>query len=220
MFQLRCLGRIVAVPAALLIPLGAVPGTTTSVVAARMPATTTVTVTSTVDTFVAGRSPDSQFTGYGQYDLPLQNFVVNAGYTQQPITTTEVAGTFRGLQEFDFSQFAGRHIGRAVWHGDALAVTGTTPVVLALLPISTAWDPWSISWNDQPGVRAFQRDSKGFTHPGWRTADITTYVANYASGLWVNYGLELRVPAGNGLVQLASYIWGPASYVEVTYSTL
>jgi hypothetical protein len=219
MLQLRCLRRIVAVPAALLIPFGAVPGTTTSAAATRRPATTTVTVTSIVDTFVAGRYPGNQFTGYGQYDIPLQNFVVNAGYTQQPITTAEVAGTFRGLQKFDFSQFAGHHIVRAVWHGDALAVTGTKPVVLALRPVSTAWDPWNISWDDQPGVRAFQSYTDGFRHPGWRTADITTYIANYASGLWANHGLELRVPAGNGLVQLASYIDGPASYVEVTYST-
>ncbi len=216
---LRSVRRIVAVPAALLIPLGAVPGTTTSAAATRTPATTTVTVPTAVDTFVAGRYPDNQVTGYGQYDIPLNNFVVNVGYTEQPITTADVKGTFRGLQKFDFSQFAGRHIVRAIWHGDALAVTGAKPVTLALLPVSTPWDQWNVSWATQPGVRAFATYSKGFTHPGWRTADITTFVENYASGLWVNHGLELRVPAGNGLVQLASYIWGPTSYVEVTYST-
>ncbi|MDQ1447223.1 MAG: Disaggregatase related repeat, partial [Actinomycetota bacterium] len=201
MLQIRYVRRAIPVLAFLLIPLGAVPGPPPLGAATHTSATTTATVTAAVDTFVAGRSSGNDFTGYGQYDIPLANFVVNAGYTQQPVTTTEVAGTFRGLQKFDFSQFAGREIVKAVWHGDALAVTGTKPVVLALLPISTEWEQWSVSWANQPGVRAFQRYSKGFTHPGWRTADITTYVANYASGLWVNHGLELRVPSRDGLVQ-------------------
>ena len=219
MLRLRHVRCAIPALAVLLIPLAVVPGTAPLGAAPRTPATTTVTVTPTVDTFVAGRNAGNDFTGYGQYDIPLGNFVVNAGYTEQPITTTEVAGTFRGLQKFDFSQFTGREIVKAVWHGDALAVTGTKPDVLALSPASTSWDQWSVSWANQPGVRAFQRYSQGFTHPGWRSADITTYVANYASGLWVNHGFSLRVPAGNGLVQLASYIWGPASYVEVTYNT-
>src|SRR2546430_13961401 len=139
MLQFRYVRRAIPVLALLLIPLGAVPGATPLGAATRMPATTTVTVMTTVDTFVASRYPGNDFTGYGQYDIPLANFVVNAGYTQHPITTAEVAGTFRGLQKFDFSQFAGREIVKAVWHGDALAVTGTKPVVLALSPISTAW---------------------------------------------------------------------------------
>ena len=99
MLPLRCIRRIVVVvPVALLIPLGVVPAMTTSAAALRPAVTMTVTVTSTVDTFVASRYPGNQFTGYGQYDIPLNNFVVNVGYTEQPITTTEVAGTFRGLQ--------------------------------------------------------------------------------------------------------------------------
>lgn len=220
MVQLRFVRRTIAILAIALLPLAAVPGTTPSGAATRThAATTTVTVSTAFDTFVAGRYPANVWTGYAQYDIPLSTFVVNAGYTPQPITVADVAGTFRGLQMFDFSQFAGRQIVKAVWHGDALAVTGSKPVVLALSPISTEWDPWSTSWSQQPGIRAFQQYSKGFRHPGWRTADITTYVANYASGLWVNHGLELRVPAGNGLVQLASYIWGPSSYVDVTYTT-
>jgi hypothetical protein len=143
MVQLRSVRRGIAILAVLLIPMGAVPGTTPSGAATRHAATTTgaasatVRVTITVDTFVARRYPGNVFTGYAQYDIPLQNFVVNAGYSQQPITVADVAGTFRGLQKFDFSQFAGRQIVKAVWHGYAYAVTGTKPVVLALRPIST-----------------------------------------------------------------------------------
>src|SRR6476646_9771609 len=66
----------------------------------------------TVDTFVASSLPDWVFTGRGQWDNALGNFVDNVGFadTSNPWEawwSGQYSGTYRSLQQFDFTEYTG-----------------------------------------------------------------------------------------------------------------
>lgn len=167
------------------------------------------------DAFVADGAghTTTNYSGWGQLDTSLGQFVDNVGYSGE---------NFRSFQSFDFSQFTGAYIVSATWKGYAFAVQGTTPAAVTLRPVSTAWSPTAVTWATRPSVLATSATSGGYTGSGWQSAGITSWVRNYLSGAWEhNYGFELRGPS-NARVQLAaSYndasLW---SYVDIVYDAL
>ena len=164
-----------------------------------------------VDTYIAnGSNANTNFFFYSQFDYSLGEFVDNAGV---------LAGvTYRSLQNFDLSGVSGAYIVSADWHGYAYAVSGTTPVALTLHPINATWDPSTVTWNTQPAERLASATSGGYSGADWQSANITSWVRNYASGAWTNFGLALLGPT-NGRAQLAADLTDTPnySYVDVTY---
>jgi RHS repeat-associated protein len=164
------------------------------------------------DAYIANGAADvnTNYEGWTQLDTTLADFVDNAG--------VKGGETFKSLQKFDLSPFAGTDILSANWHGYALAVSGTTPVQMTLHPINAAWGSTSVTWNTQPAERTNTAASGSFAGGDWKTANITTWVQNYASGTWTDYGLEIHGP-GTGRAQLASSLstTGNVPYVDVTY---
>ena len=165
------------------------------------------------DTYVAnGSNANTNFYFYSQWDSTLGEFVDNAG------VATGV--TYRSLQNFDLSGLTGAYIVSAHWHGYAYAVSGTTPVALTLQPINSTstWDPSTVTWNTQPTLRTSTASSGGYSGAGWQSADIKTWLQNYASGTWTNNGIEISGPT-NGRAQLAAAVNDDPhfSYVDVTY---
>jgi RHS repeat-associated protein len=171
-----------------------------------------LTVTDPQDAFIANSTADqnTNFSGWGQLDTTLVDFVNNAG-----VKSSEA---YRSLMPFDVSPLAGSYIVAAHWHGYAEAVTGTTPVALSLFPITSSWNPSTVTWVGRPTESTSFATSTGYSGVGWQSADVTTFVRNWVSGTSSNFGFSVHGPS-TGRVQLASAlsITGNYPYLDVSY---
>lgn len=171
-----------------------------------------LTTVDALDTFVSSAAPNTNFLITGQFDPTTGLYYDKVG------KDTATGAVYRSLQSFDLSAFTGAYIVSASWNGYAYSTAGTTPVGLTLRPPSAAWDASLVTWNTQPALRTASATSGGYSGAGWQSATVTSWVQNWASGTWANYGIELLGPTA-GLANLAAWFNDPAhaSYLDVTY---
>lgn len=131
---------------------------------------------------------------------------------------------FTGLE----TTLAGKHVLDAdlnLWENDSHSCIAR-PVEVRRLKES--WSTTSVTWANQP-VRGEVLDSlnvaKGFSADcpnGWITLDVTAAVANWTTGTWANYGLELEAQdetENKGWKRFASMETASDPYIIVTYNS-
>lgn len=131
--------------------------------------------------------------------------------------------TTRTFQWFDFAPVSGEAIVSATWNGYfRYSETQGSRTTYRLRPVAADWYWNGTTWNNQPAVRS-EVISDTSMQGDWRAVDVTSWMANWASGAWPNHGIRLDA---DGLGQ-SHYKWIAAEeltdqtkrpYVEITYN--
>jgi hypothetical protein len=153
-------------------------------------APTSVTVYASNDNRVATATSDPK-----AIDTVVQGGIIGAGWQSNEYGTVGTGTVFK----FDLpSQVTGRTISKATLR---LSVNGpprefpTTPQ-LRLSAFAADWSPSAITWNICTALACHAAGEALVPAPtanGPLDFDVTTIVANWASGAWHNYGLKLMV---------------------------
>lgn len=113
----------------------------------------------------------------------------------------------------------------ATWNGYFELSDSATATKYYLRPVATNWSPSTITWNNQPGLRAGFRE--GSARAGeWRSLPVTSFVQNWLDGTWGNFGLAVDADPGVPKKSLATFehpelcagCGSPAAYLDITYS--
>lgn len=167
------------------------------------------------DSFVTSSIPNGNF-----------NVASNGNYYEDKVGFYDSGtGANRTFMKYDVSGLTGRNIFGAWWNGyfkHTYYVYQSTPYYLE--PVSPPqWNDASITWNNQPGVCCGIINDTAVRNQ-WRTLDMTTWVANWTSGVWANNGIRVGANESNQThwKKLAANENndGSASYLEVDYNTL
>ncbi len=163
------------------------------------------------DVYVANTAPTTTYDGAGQYNAGAGQYWARAGTT---------GGTnYRSMTLFpSMTWLEPYHIVSAVWWGYAYSVGGGTGIPIDLKPLNGAWPLSGMNWNNQPAVRSNVRTVNYSAGSQWRTADITSWVENWADGSWGQYGIRLHGP-NSKYANLAAHE-APASvrsFIQITY---
>jgi RHS repeat-associated protein len=167
------------------------------------------------DAFITDAAPNSNFNVF--WSSAQGRYINRLGYYD---TGT---GTNRSYLHYDTSFLNGRHILSAQWVGYfSWSYYATTRTNYYIYPITSWWNAGSVTWNGQPSqAGAVVQDQA--VRGDWRAPDITSTVANWASGAWPNYGLALDTNGeGTGSwknISADENSDGSASYLQITYNT-
>ncbi len=97
---------------------------------------------------------------------------------------------FYSYLEYDFSRLQGKNIVGATWDA-AVDYASPAPNRYSLYPVAAPWDDELVSWSSKPNHRAEVVNGEVTAAPGRVQRDITSWVVNWATGAWPNYGLSL-----------------------------
>jgi len=139
------------------------------------------------DTFV------SNYCGTCNYDRYPDS---SLGFTDAIGYYSSSTGTNRTYLEYDLGSAYGTRILSGVWHGDFVwnyYTSASTPFWMHPVGASSAWNPGSLTWNNQDTYAPRRADvaSGSAARNTWQTVDITGWVQNWVNGAWANTGIEL-----------------------------
>ncbi|MGI8683605.1 MAG: LamG-like jellyroll fold domain-containing protein [Acidimicrobiales bacterium] len=134
-------------------------------------------------------------------------------------------GEFYSHFRYDLEPVMGSSILSATWNA-YVSSAAAYPTPFALHVEAEPWAPWAVTWANQPNH---------YTGPGnttWDTvngpdslvdSDVTSWVAEWASGARPNYGIELDTEGNGGFMGFGAaenaYSTGDDSYIQITYNT-
>jgi RHS repeat-associated protein len=177
--------------------------------------------TSENDSYTSSAYPTSSYRRV--WDSGQSDYTDPAGYY------SDSTGTDYTWLTYDVSPVNGKHILSAIWSTYFEWTSSCSATTYWLHAATAAWTPGAVTWNNQPGVFGTATGSVAANWQGcgsetkaWSNADVTSFVANWASGTWVNNGMRLD-ENGNGsdywkkIASDETAISGAWSHINITY---
>ena len=161
------------------------------------------------DAYVSSAHTTTTYNGAAQYDGLWGHYEDLAGKLS---TTT----WYSFVQLPDLSFLNGQDILSAHFNAYAFYDNGAS-ATLKVQPANASWDPTTITYGTMPGVRSNNASYTYASAPAWGAVDISSFIGNWASGTWGQYGLRLY--GSSGYLELVAQDYAPdhVPYVDVTY---
>jgi RHS repeat-associated protein len=174
------------------------------------------------DAFVGSGCANCNYNGNNQIDA-----WVNGGAT--PIFTDKIGySDFNGGRwewysylTYELPPFAANHqVLSGHWKGyfwDASPL----PSQFSMYPVAQPWSDNSVTWGNKPNHGPEEVVGEVVQTGQWVDRDITTWVRNWSTGAWPNYGISMDTHGRNQYLRLAaneSAPMGTDSYLEVRYA--
>ncbi len=144
------------------------------------------------DAYVDDGAPNTTHNGSAQYDGATGQYRDYAGH---------IFSKARSFIKFPLVGLVGSTVVDASFH--AYAYGGSNPpTTITLQPVgATGWEPDTITWNNQPGVRTNSLNWSYSTPNTWFSADVTTWAQNWlalSGTVWERTGIRLSGPTSGG----------------------
>ncbi|HVE45304.1 MAG TPA: DUF6531 domain-containing protein [Acidimicrobiales bacterium] len=165
------------------------------------------------DAFVGSGCWDCNYNGSNQWD--------GANYVNKLGTTWYNGGSwdFRSYLKWDLSPAWQQDILKADWWGHFYSVSNG-PSHFVMRPSPSWWDPWGITWRNQPGgcCAEIHADVNGGQ---WLSRDMRSWVHNWTHGIWGDNGIEMDNWGTGHYLRLGSVEshW-ERPYIDITYNRL